>query len=71
MLNTKVMSAKKDGSKIRVSVEGAQDGKKQDVSLFCLCVGKYVLALVYDLMMNHEGCRVCEIYLILYIFLFY
>ncbi|KAI1730248.1 pyridine nucleotide-disulfide oxidoreductase domain-containing protein [Ditylenchus destructor] len=42
MLNTKVMSAKKDGSKIRVAVEGAQDGKKQDLDcdVLLVCIGR-------------------------------
>lgn len=31
-LETKVLSARKEGGKVVVSVEGAKDGKKQDVS---------------------------------------
>ena len=34
LMNTKVMGAKESGGNITVSVEGAKDGKKQDVSLF-------------------------------------
>ncbi|KAI6175256.1 Dihydrolipoyl dehydrogenase [Aphelenchoides fujianensis] len=38
MLNTKVMSAKKDGGKILVSVEGAKDGKKEELDCDVLLV---------------------------------
>jgi len=38
LLNTKVLSAKKEGSKIKVSLEGAKDGKKQDLECDVLLV---------------------------------
>ncbi|KAI6177915.1 Dihydrolipoyl dehydrogenase [Aphelenchoides fujianensis] len=38
MLNTKVMGAKKDGGKILVSIEGAKDGKKEELDCDVLLV---------------------------------
>merc|ERR1719472_723246 len=41
-LNTKVMSAKKEGGKIKVSVEGVKDGKAEEmeVDVVLVCVGR-------------------------------
>jgi dihydrolipoamide dehydrogenase len=42
LLNTKVTSAKKSGGTITVSVEGAKDGKKQelDCDVLLVCIGR-------------------------------
>merc|ERR1719183_629157 len=41
-LNTKVMSAKKEGGKIKVSVEGVKDGKAEEMEadVLLVCVGR-------------------------------
>ena len=37
-LNTKVTAAKRDGEKVKVTIEGVKDGKTEEVSFFYNCL---------------------------------